>query len=83
MKEQTKAKKFETVHCESTANLYLTLVDLFSITAPTEGKLDIEAIKEKVKKAKTKKLGAPPVNPAPPTSSNTNRKKKNKTKNKG
>lgn len=51
--------------------------------APTEGKLDIEAIKEKVKKAKTKKLGAPPVNPAPPTSSNTNRKKKNKTKNKG
>ncbi|KAF3859642.1 hypothetical protein F7725_022041 [Dissostichus mawsoni] len=31
-----------------------------------EGKLDIEALKEKVKKAKTKRLGAPPVNPAPP-----------------
>uniref|UniRef100_A0A3P8Q0D2 KRR1 small subunit processome component n=1 Tax=Astatotilapia calliptera TaxID=8154 RepID=A0A3P8Q0D2_ASTCA len=31
--------------------------------APTEGKLDIEAIKDKVKKAKTKKLGAPPLNP--------------------
>ncbi|XP_030006628.1 KRR1 small subunit processome component homolog isoform X2 [Sphaeramia orbicularis] len=44
--------------------------------APTEGKLDIEAIKEKVKKAKMKKLGAPPVNPAPP-SSTTNKKKKN------
>ncbi|XP_049891960.1 KRR1 small subunit processome component homolog isoform X1 [Epinephelus moara] len=50
--------------------------------APTEGKLDIEAIKEKVKKAKTKKLGAPPVNPAPPTST-TDKKKKSKTKNKG
>uniref|UniRef100_A0A8P4GFP1 KRR1 small subunit processome component n=1 Tax=Dicentrarchus labrax TaxID=13489 RepID=A0A8P4GFP1_DICLA len=51
--------------------------------APTEGKLDIEAIKEKVKKAKTKKLGAPPVNPAPPTNSTSNKKKKSKTKNKG
>ncbi|XP_076578772.1 KRR1 small subunit processome component homolog [Chaetodon auriga] len=53
--------------------------------APAEGKLDIEAIKEKVKKAKTKKLGAPPANPAPPTtsSSSTNKKKKNKAKNKG
>nr|XP_033470924.1 KRR1 small subunit processome component homolog isoform X2 [Epinephelus lanceolatus] len=50
--------------------------------APTEGKLDIETIKEKVKKAKTKKLGAPPVNPAPPTST-TDKKKKSKTKNKG
>uniref|UniRef100_A0A3Q2TDJ6 KRR1 small subunit processome component n=1 Tax=Fundulus heteroclitus TaxID=8078 RepID=A0A3Q2TDJ6_FUNHE len=49
---------------------------------PTEGKLDIEAIKDKVKKAKTKKLGAPPVNPSPPTSSTTNKKKK-KTKGKG
>ncbi|TDG96899.1 hypothetical protein EPR50_G00233970 [Perca flavescens] len=51
--------------------------------APTEGKLDIEAIKEKVKKAKTKKLGAPPVNPGPPNSSTTGKKKKSKTKNKG
>ncbi|KAE8281604.1 KRR1 small subunit processome component-like protein KRR-R motif-containing protein 1 [Larimichthys crocea] len=51
--------------------------------APTEGKLDIEAIKEKVKKAKTKKLGAPPVNPAPPTSGTTDKKKKNKAKSKG
>ncbi|XP_028255809.1 KRR1 small subunit processome component homolog [Parambassis ranga] len=50
--------------------------------APTETKLDIEAIKDKVKKAKTKKLGAPPVSPAPPSSS-TDRKKKSKTKNKG
>lgn len=54
-------------------------------TAPTEGKLDIEAIKDKVKKAKTKKLGAPPLNPAPPTSSTTEKKKKksNKAKSKG
>lgn len=73
----------ETVHCNSTANLYPPLVDLIPVTAPTEGKLDIEAIKEKVKKAKTKKLGAPPVNPAPPTSSTTDKKKKNKTKSKG
>ncbi|KAL3976552.1 sentrin-specific protease 1 [Sarotherodon galilaeus] len=53
--------------------------------APTEGKLDIEAIKDKVKKAKTKKLGAPPLNPAPPTSSTTDKKKKksNKAKSKG
>ncbi|XP_070848597.1 KRR1 small subunit processome component homolog [Chaetodon trifascialis] len=52
--------------------------------APAEGKLDIEAIKEKVKKAKTKKLGAPPANPDPPTSSTTtDKKKKNKTKIKG
>ncbi|KAM8740071.1 KRR1 small subunit processome component homolog [Acanthopagrus schlegelii] len=53
-----------------------------STKAPTEGKLDIEAIKEKVKRAKTKKLGAPPVNPAP-TSSTTDKKKKNKAKSKG
>uniref|UniRef100_A0A7N9AYT8 KRR1 small subunit processome component n=1 Tax=Mastacembelus armatus TaxID=205130 RepID=A0A7N9AYT8_9TELE len=46
--------------------------------APTESKLDIEAIKDKVKKAKTKKLGAPPVNPAPPTSTTTEKKKKKK-----
>lgn len=51
--------------------------------APTEAKLDIEALKDKVKKAKTKKLGAPPVNPAPPTSSTSDKKKKNKAKNKG
>ncbi|XP_067110856.1 KRR1 small subunit processome component homolog [Osmerus mordax] len=48
--------------------------------APSDGKIDIEAIKAKVKKAKTKKLGAPPVNPTPPT--NTSDKKKKK-KNKG
>uniref|UniRef100_A0A8C5HPL8 KRR1 small subunit processome component homolog n=2 Tax=Gouania willdenowi TaxID=441366 RepID=A0A8C5HPL8_GOUWI len=47
--------------------------------APTESKLDIQAIKDKVKKAKTKKLGAPPVNQTPPTSS-TNKKKKSKNK---
>ncbi|XP_026182865.1 KRR1 small subunit processome component homolog [Mastacembelus armatus] len=47
--------------------------------APTESKLDIEAIKDKVKKAKTKKLGAPPVNPAPPTSTTTEKKKKKKS----
>ncbi|XP_034381955.1 KRR1 small subunit processome component homolog isoform X1 [Cyclopterus lumpus] len=46
--------------------------------APAEGKLDIEAIKEKVKKAKTKKLGAPPLKPAPPASSTTGKKKKRK-----
>ncbi|KAK5849357.1 hypothetical protein PBY51_009007 [Eleginops maclovinus] len=48
----------------------------------TESKLDIEALKEKVKKAKTKKLGAPPVIPAPPTIGNLNKKQKSKTKNK-
>lgn len=51
-------------------------------TAPTEGKLDIEAIKDKVKKAKTKKLGAPPLNPAAPTSSTSEKKKKKKKSNK-
>ncbi|CAG5927290.1 KRR1 small subunit processome component homolog [Menidia menidia] len=50
--------------------------------APT-GQLDIDAIKEKVKKAKTKKLGAPPVIPAPPPDSTTSKKKKSKTKSKG
>ncbi|CAK6959970.1 KRR1 small subunit processome component homolog [Scomber scombrus] len=54
-----------------------------TVKAPAEGKLDIEAIKDKVKKAKTKKLGAPPVNPAPPNNSTSNKKKKSKTKNKG
>uniref|UniRef100_A0AAR2J023 KRR1 small subunit processome component n=1 Tax=Pygocentrus nattereri TaxID=42514 RepID=A0AAR2J023_PYGNA len=34
--------------------------------ASTEDKLDIQAIKEKVKKAKNKKLGAPPPKPAAP-----------------
>ncbi|KAK2858715.1 hypothetical protein Q5P01_003335 [Channa striata] len=52
--------------------------------APADSKLDIQAIKDKVKKAKTKKLGAPPVNPAPSSSSSTatekNRKNKSKTK---
>ncbi|XP_040005794.1 KRR1 small subunit processome component homolog [Xiphias gladius] len=50
--------------------------------APVDGKLDIKAIKDKVEKAKTKKLGAPPVNPAPPTRTSTDKKKKNKTKSK-
>ncbi|XP_041637143.1 KRR1 small subunit processome component homolog [Cheilinus undulatus] len=48
-----------------------------STKAPTEGKLDIDAIKEKVKKAKTKKLGAPTVNAAAPTNT-TSKKKKHK-----
>ncbi|KAM8908431.1 KRR1 small subunit processome component homolog isoform 1-T5 [Spinachia spinachia] len=48
--------------------------------APTENKLDIEAIKEKVKRAKTKRLGAPPVNPAPPTSTTKGKKKNSKNK---
>lgn len=43
--------------------------------APTETKLDIQAIKDKVRKAKTKKLGAPPVSPAPPSSANSKKKK--------
>ncbi|XP_029901591.1 KRR1 small subunit processome component homolog isoform X2 [Myripristis murdjan] len=50
--------------------------------APSESKLDIEAIKDKVKKAKNKKLGAPIVNPAP-ASSSTATDKKQKKKNKG
>ncbi|XP_071396676.1 KRR1 small subunit processome component homolog [Centroberyx affinis] len=49
--------------------------------APSEGKLDIEAIKDKVKKAKTKKLGAPPpASPAPPSSTAADKKKKKKNK---
>lgn len=51
-------------------------IQLSSVAGPTESKLDIEAIKMKVKKAKTKKLGALPVSAAPPSSSNS--KKKNK-----
>ncbi|XP_043093707.1 KRR1 small subunit processome component homolog isoform X1 [Puntigrus tetrazona] len=35
--------------------------------ATAENKIDIQAIKEKVKKAKSKKLGAPPVNPETPS----------------
>ncbi|XP_072233777.1 KRR1 small subunit processome component homolog [Leuresthes tenuis] len=54
-----------------------------SAKAPTEGKLDIDAIKDKVKKAKTKKLGAPPVISAPPTTTTTTTNKKKKNKNKG
>lgn len=46
--------------------------------APSEGKIDIEAIKAKVKKAKTKKLGAPPVSSAPPANTSDKKKKKNK-----
>ncbi|KAJ8269285.1 hypothetical protein COCON_G00118920 [Conger conger] len=49
---------------------------------PSEGKIDVEAIKEKVKKAKNKKLGAPPVNPASQTPVPGD-KKKNKNKSKG
>ncbi|KAK2883299.1 hypothetical protein Q8A73_022232 [Channa argus] len=48
--------------------------------APAVSKLDIEAIKDKVKKAKAKKLGAPPVTPAPSSSSTTTTDKKKKTK---
>nr|XP_057934025.1 KRR1 small subunit processome component homolog [Doryrhamphus excisus] len=47
--------------------------------APLESRLDIAALKDKVRKAKTKKLGAPPVNPAPPPSVTTGKKNK-KTK---
>uniref|UniRef100_A0AAV2J1Y4 KRR1 small subunit processome component homolog n=1 Tax=Knipowitschia caucasica TaxID=637954 RepID=A0AAV2J1Y4_KNICA len=48
--------------------------------APSEGRLDIEALKEKVKKSKTKKLGAPPVSPAPDSSTATNKGLKKKHK---
>uniref|UniRef100_A0A4W5MUM3 KRR1 small subunit processome component n=1 Tax=Hucho hucho TaxID=62062 RepID=A0A4W5MUM3_9TELE len=46
--------------------------------APSEAKIDIEAIKAKVRKAKTKKLGAPSVNPVPQTTPAYDKKKKNK-----
>lgn len=46
------------------------------LTAPTENKIDIQAIKEKVKKAKTKKLGAPPANPDSSSVNDTKTKKK-------
>uniref|UniRef100_A0A671KAX7 KRR1 small subunit processome component n=1 Tax=Sinocyclocheilus anshuiensis TaxID=1608454 RepID=A0A671KAX7_9TELE len=42
---------------------------------PAENKIDIQAIKEKVKKAKSKKLGAPPVNPETPSVKDGRRKK--------
>lgn len=58
-------------------------VHLSFVTGPTESKLDIEAIKMKVKKAKTKKLGAPPVSTAPLSGSSRSTNKKSKTKNKG
>ncbi|CAN9508069.1 unnamed protein product [Ophioblennius macclurei] len=45
--------------------------------APSESKLDIQAIKDKVRKAKTKKLGAPPPLP-PPSSGGVKKSKKNK-----
>ncbi|KAM8884940.1 KRR1 small subunit processome component homolog [Synchiropus picturatus] len=49
--------------------------------APEEAHLDIQAIKDKVKKAKSKKLGAPPSSPAPPVVSRaSNKKKMNKIK---
>lgn len=57
-------------------------IHLSFVTGPTESKLDIEAIKMKVKKAKTKKLGAPPAS-ATPLSSSRSTNKKSKTKNKG
>ena len=50
-----------------------------AFAAPSDGKIDIEAIKAKVKNAKTKKLGAPPVNPTPPTNTSDKKKKKNKS----
>lgn len=46
--------------------------------APSEAKINIEAIKAKVRKAKTKKLGAPSVNPVPQTKPAYDKKKKNK-----
>lgn len=58
------------------------LIHLSTVAGRTESKLDIEAIKMKVKKAKTKKLGAPPVSTTP-LSSNRSTNKKSKAKNKG
>ncbi|XP_078802929.1 KRR1 small subunit processome component homolog isoform X2 [Oryzias latipes] len=51
-----------------------------SAKASTEAKLDIEAIKDKVRKAKTKRLGALPLIPAP---SSIKKTKNNKAKSKG
>ncbi|KAJ8261746.1 hypothetical protein GJAV_G00157940 [Gymnothorax javanicus] len=47
---------------------------------PNEGKIDVEAIKEKVKKAKSKKLGAPPAFPTSQTTTAGDQKKKKKKK---
>lgn len=58
--------------CGITSILYVCLAET------TESKIDIQALKDKVKKAKTKKLGAPPVNPTPQTMSDEKKKKKNK-----
>nr|AAI17594.1 Zgc:136398 [Danio rerio] len=46
--------------------------------ATSENKIDVQAIKEKVKKAKNKKLGAPPVNPDV-SSAKVGKQKKNKS----
>ncbi|XP_056312198.1 KRR1 small subunit processome component homolog [Danio aesculapii] len=46
--------------------------------ATSENKIDVQAIKEKVKKAKNKKLGAPPVNPDV-SSAKDGKQKKNKS----
>lgn len=54
----------------------------FCSAAPSEGKLDIEALKDKVKNAKSKKLGAPQVNAAPDCSATFSTDKKNKKKHK-
>ncbi|XP_030636806.1 KRR1 small subunit processome component homolog [Chanos chanos] len=47
-------------------------------TAPKEAKIDIEAIKEKVKKAKMRKLGAPPLDETSQSILSTHEKKKKK-----
>ncbi|XP_048831474.1 KRR1 small subunit processome component homolog [Brienomyrus brachyistius] len=51
------------------------------LKAPTEAKIDIEALKEKVKTAKNRKLGAPP--PAPMAQTVTDGKKKKQKKLRG
>lgn len=61
--------------------MQITSIHHVCLADTTESKIDIQAIKDKVKKAKTKKLGAPPVNPTPQTTSDE--KKKKKMKNKG
>lgn len=88
LKKTTKGRNKRIRMYLRTKHLYLRSCEckhdcLVNPTVPVEGQLDIQAIKDKVKKAKTKKLGAPPVIPAPPTRSNMNKKKKSKTKTKG
>lgn len=78
-KGRNKGTSFYLRRKHKSLRLHCKYVSTFLPAAPVEGKLDIEAIKDKVKKAKTKKLGAPPVNPAPPSSS-SDKKKKSKTK---